>query len=429
MDNNIVNNSKRRFDIDHLRVYAFGLLILYHTGMLYVAGWGFHIKSHYQSDLLANVMLLVNPWRMPLIWMISGIASYFLLRKLSYTNFLVSRSIRILLPLLFGILFVVPPQLYFEMKFNGDIELTFWQFWQVFFDLDNKVFDKYTSGIFPHIDVNHLWYLRALWAFTLILALIQQILNHSLVTKIVAKSSCVLGRFSILIVPIFIFFILHWLFINQLEGDRVRQALGFIFFILGYLIANQESWWIAMKQIRKIALRLAIISYLLLIYRYNAYYLNDNAEVTQVMKMVFSLAYIANQWLWLVCIFGYANEYLNKKNKVIQYLNPAVYPIYILHQTFIIALGFLLGQLKLGVQLEATLVLIGTIILCIICYEVIKRIPILKVCFGMSMEVSHSTSTSVQRFIFNPLFYRSIGLLIILPIALPIFTWFFGLNI
>ena len=29
----------RRYDIDALRVLAFGILILYHCGMLYVPGW------------------------------------------------------------------------------------------------------------------------------------------------------------------------------------------------------------------------------------------------------------------------------------------------------------------------------------------------------------------------------------------------------
>jgi len=38
----------RRFDIDALRIFAFSLLILYHVGMFYVQGWGWHVKSAYQ---------------------------------------------------------------------------------------------------------------------------------------------------------------------------------------------------------------------------------------------------------------------------------------------------------------------------------------------------------------------------------------------
>ncbi len=42
----------RRYDIDALRVFAFGLLILYHVGMFYVADWGWHVKSNYQAEWL-----------------------------------------------------------------------------------------------------------------------------------------------------------------------------------------------------------------------------------------------------------------------------------------------------------------------------------------------------------------------------------------
>ena len=64
----------RRHDIDTLRVLAFGLLIIYHVGMVYVAGWDFHIKSQHLQAWLQWPMVAVNRWRMPLIFMLSGIA-------------------------------------------------------------------------------------------------------------------------------------------------------------------------------------------------------------------------------------------------------------------------------------------------------------------------------------------------------------------
>ncbi len=64
----------RRHDIDTLRVIAFALLIVYHVGMVYVAGWDFHIKSPHQQAWLQWPMVAVNRWRMPLIFMLSGIA-------------------------------------------------------------------------------------------------------------------------------------------------------------------------------------------------------------------------------------------------------------------------------------------------------------------------------------------------------------------
>lgn len=64
----------RKHELDWLRVLAFGLLIIYHIGMAYVADWGWHVKSSHQSEFLQNLMLWSNQWRMPLLFIISGAA-------------------------------------------------------------------------------------------------------------------------------------------------------------------------------------------------------------------------------------------------------------------------------------------------------------------------------------------------------------------
>jgi len=50
----------RRYDLDWLRVIAFGFLIFYHIGMFYVT-WDWHVKSPFASDVLEPVMRLINP--------------------------------------------------------------------------------------------------------------------------------------------------------------------------------------------------------------------------------------------------------------------------------------------------------------------------------------------------------------------------------
>ena len=78
----------RRHDIDALRALAFGLLILYHLGMLYVFDWGWHIKSPYQSEWLQVPMLFLNRWRMHLVFLVSGLSVSFLLRDQTAGRFI-----------------------------------------------------------------------------------------------------------------------------------------------------------------------------------------------------------------------------------------------------------------------------------------------------------------------------------------------------
>src|SRR5687767_4090773 len=98
----------RRHDIDALRALAFGLLILYHLAMVYIQEWGFHVKSTYTTQAIELPMLFVNRWRMDLIFLVSGVATAFMLRRTPLGAFLPGRLWRLFLPLAFGIAVVVP---------------------------------------------------------------------------------------------------------------------------------------------------------------------------------------------------------------------------------------------------------------------------------------------------------------------------------
>ncbi|WDK60169.1 acyltransferase family protein [Xanthomonas campestris pv. campestris] len=102
---------QRRHDLDWLRVIAFGLLVLYHVGMDYVT-WDWHVKSLTTQLMLEPLMLLSSPWRMSLLLLISGVATAFMLRSRP-EGLLYRRSRQLLLPLLFGMAVIVPPQSYY----------------------------------------------------------------------------------------------------------------------------------------------------------------------------------------------------------------------------------------------------------------------------------------------------------------------------
>ena len=71
----------RRHDLDWLRIAAFGLLILYHVGMFYVS-WPWHAKSaHAPVTSLEMPMRLIGGWRLPLLFVISGVALRFAFDK------------------------------------------------------------------------------------------------------------------------------------------------------------------------------------------------------------------------------------------------------------------------------------------------------------------------------------------------------------
>src|SRR3546814_779594 len=158
----------RRHDIDALRVIAFALLIVYHVGMVYVAEWGFHVKSDYQAEWLQWPMIALNRWRMPLLFMISGIALGLARIDCTPWRFAARRCWRLLLPLAFGMFVVVAVQAYCEGLANGRLEPGFGAFLLRYWQLRPWPPGTFTGAEFG-ITWNHLWYLAYLWLYTMLL--------------------------------------------------------------------------------------------------------------------------------------------------------------------------------------------------------------------------------------------------------------------
>ena len=177
-------NTHRLHCLEWLRVIAVGVLLMYHIGMVYVPDWGYHYKNPLASDWLKSFMLLTSPWRMGVLWLVSGIALAYACRSYNIIRLMVGRTNQILFPLLVSVLFVVPVQLFAQMKQAGDMPLNFIGFVNAFFIQPKQYFVNYSSGIWPRFDANHLWFLRSLWGGSIILILLSPVLNSKLAKMI-----------------------------------------------------------------------------------------------------------------------------------------------------------------------------------------------------------------------------------------------------
>ncbi|MCX7553134.1 acyltransferase family protein [Marinicella sp. S1101] len=375
----------RRYDLDWLRVLVFGLLIFYHVGMLYVADWGYHYKSNYQSESLQSLMIFLNQWRLPLLFLISGIAIRFFLNKVSLVRFIGLRTLRLWVPLLFGIWVVVPPQLYVEMMAKGDLPaISYHEFYLAFFDLSHPYFENYPSGIFPHVDVNHLWYIRELWYFSIYLLLAYGLLS---VVRLMPYLYAPFRNWSItvLFVVLVLVMSLLQLLVFPEGSEGTRKALGFSFLCWGFLMGWEYNLWQQLSQHRRRFLAIAVVSFMVLITYYHLYY--TSSEPAQGLAYLLErLVVFTNRWAWIFAILGYAHHHLNRPHRWLRYLNEAVYPYYILHQTFIIVLAYVLSAYQLGPIIEPILVIVLTFLLCGLGFEIIRRSAVLRLLFGLKIE-------------------------------------------
>ena len=386
--------SDRRYDLDWLRVLVFGMLIFYHVGMLYVADWGYHYKSQHQSEWLQSLMILLNQWRLPLLFLISGIAIRFFLNKVSVWHFVGYRTLRLWVPLLFGIWVIVPPQLYIEMLSKGDLPaISYGQFYQAFLDLSHPYFESYQSGIFPHVDVNHLWYIRELWYFSMYLLIIYAVLT---VFKLMPYLYRPFESWSIAYLSVFLVvgmsLLQFWVFPEDSEGTR--KALGFSFLCLGFLLGWAKHFWQQVSRYRRRYLILAVISFTVLIIYYHLFY-QQRIDAPRDWQYFFQLLLVyLNRWAWILAILGYSHQYLNRNHRCLKYLNEAVYPYYILHQTFIIVIAYWLSDL--GAVIQPLLVIVLTFTGCAISYELIRRSQVLRLLFGLKIGQVHKAGSTIK---------------------------------
>ena len=377
---------QRRHDIDALRALAFGLLILYHLAMLYVTDWGWHQKSSYLTEALQMPMLMLNRWRMDLIFLISGISTAFLLQRSKVPTFVRERSWRLMLPLIFGMLVVVPIQPYAQGVTNGMVEPGFMQFLARYYTgaaWPAHAFDGWQHGY----TWNHLWYLAYLWCYTLLLALLQPVLNSKLGLRLRQAFTDLRGLPLLLLpaLPLFIYSVaLQARFpdTHELINDWYVHAVYFTIFLYGWCLATSDALWAELAALRRRSLSLTLISGAVYLGLVRIFWgVGDVSTSEQWLIWAFRNAYV---WLMLCTILGWGHATLNRPWRWLPWATQAVYPWYVLHQSLIVLLAYWLVPLKVGPVAEPLLVGLGTVLGCwVITSRIVQRVGWLRPLFGL----------------------------------------------
>ncbi|AWM01076.1 acyltransferase family protein [Bradyrhizobium amphicarpaeae] len=388
------SNPERRIDLDWVRILAFGLLIFYHVGMLYVS-WGFHIKSEHRLTWLEPVMLVLNPWRLSLLFLVSGVASRFMLDKYRLTTFARARSTRLLIPLIFGMLVIVPPQSYLQIVESVGYPAGFVDFYVRHYLAFSSEFCPSPCIVLP--TWNHLWFVVYLWVYTMALVGVLCLWPEA-ADWIGERLTAALARRWLLVLPCLLF--AAWrLFLSPafpsthaLFGDWYNHADYATAFLIGFLLAREGGFWRDIERQRWMALMLAIVCFTAFILVYAGLF-----PRSPVLRWFAGSAYGCYQWITMVAVLGFARRHLTADDGPLRrYLTDAIFPYYIVHQTAIIVIAHALRGSGLPAGSEAAIVIGGTALTCLVSYEVARRIGWLRPLFGLR-PVSRSTAGIAQQ--------------------------------
>jgi hypothetical protein len=340
------------------------------------------------STTIEPLMMLSSPWRLSLLFLVSGAATAFLFAR-SRAGFMASRSGRLLIPLIFGMLVIVPPQSYFEMVEKIGYADGYLAFWARYLAADESFCHQGECLILP--TWNHLWFVAYLWVYTMLLWLALR-LAPRWIERIESSMPRVLGGAALLLLPIALLALARVLMVTRfpsthaLVDDWYNHAQYLSVFLFGFFAARSESIWEQLRTQRWIALGLAALSCVFIAWYFNFSPWSDASPPPEALRTLQRVIYSINCWASIVAILGFARQFNPGDSAARRYLTEAIFPFYIVHQTAIVVYSQALKPLGLPPMVEGPLLIASTFATCFATFEIVRRVNWLRPLFGLRSE-------------------------------------------
>jgi peptidoglycan/LPS O-acetylase OafA/YrhL len=373
----------RRYDLDWLRIIAFGLLIFYHTGMFYVT-WGWHVKSDHASHAIEPLMRILNPWRLDLLFFISGVAIRFMADKTSAWRLGLSRFNRLFWPLAFGMAVIVAPQSFYQVREQYGFTGSYLDFYGKYLTHYNGWCDQ--NGCLTVPTWNHLWYVAYLLPYCLVFAALWPVLK-----RIPMGWAKRLPAWVYIAIPFawycFGDYVLDPMFpqTHAFVGDWYVHYDSAGFFAMGVLAARFDRFFEIARKLRHVSLIVGVCGYLALELLRQLW---AAGQITPfVGELIGNPIETAQAVFMMLALIGYARQHLSAADGPLRRtLTEAIFPFYIVHQTIIVVAAYNLNLLHWPLAVEAPLLIAFTVAGCGLTHLVVRRIPPLRPLFGMPLK-------------------------------------------
>ena len=379
MSNNMITT--RRYELDWLRVIAFGVLIYFHAAIFFIPFGLPLIQNEETSIVLEHFVHISSQFRLALLFFISGVGVYFARRKLTERGFIEERSRRLLIPFIVGLLFVVPPMVYTEKVFLGEFQGSLLEFYPL----------VVTTGVYPqgNLSWHHFWFIAYLYLFCLLaitpfrwLSKLDAAARERLLSRFAGP-----GLYGLIPILFVAEVLLRWLFpgFRDLIHDWASFTQWFIVFLAGYCIAIRVSLIDDAVRFRRLSLLLAVASTVTLYVLFGEPEPDllsfENPLGNYVLWCALRMTMV---WCSILTCLGYAGRYLRFSNGVLSYLNEAVYPLFILHLTTLVVFGYFIVGFDWSVGVKYLVLTTSTIAFVLCVYQVaIKPFDVMRLLFGV----------------------------------------------
>lgn len=375
---------QRRADIDHLRVGALLLLIVYHVLLVYSGDGWWRVSSEHAGYWSDYVTSLFTPWRMPLVFLIGGVAAHFMFDQMRAAAFVQDRATKLLTAFVFAVIVLTPFQRFVRLDEAGQST----QDGYLSFLLHNAPFAiEYNGLMLP--DFAHAWFLPYLFVYSVLALLVWRAAPRTTAAalRLVERTplwiliTCAMAWLAVvetLIIP-------RWPMSGYLWPDLGAHAKFLPVFMFGVLVAKSEPF---RQTLTQHVGRLWMAAVLLLAVKL---FLKWSFLAQGLMFTGSPLEWYTARGLFagvmLFAVPAFAASFLNRSSALLVYATDAILPVYLMHQTVLIVLADVVVTKGLPLALELPLLLGATLLIPVAVYHVlVRRTRWLRVLFGLRPE-------------------------------------------
>lgn len=368
----------RRHDLDWLRSLAILALVVFHSAMPFVAEWDWHIRNTETSSLLLEFNYFISRFRMAVLFVVAGISMHLMGSRRSIGSFLRDRAVRLMIPLVFGILVVVPPQIYVERLADGDFTGSYLAFWPRTLRLV-----PYPAG---DTSYHHLWFIFYLFLYAVLLTPLIAWARTPTGTRQLAAWRAWLSAHGVMalslpIVAVFSALVRHFSGSQNIVDDVAMFLVYLLYTVVGWIIGDDSAIWERIVADRHRMFRLALSCLLVVTgVRWSAAVPEDGIVGAGWLALL-----ALHAWSWVMTILGFACRWLDRDHAILRWSREASYPIYILHQTIIVVVAYHVVQADEPVLTKFLFTVVVSLLLTVAVYEAaVRPFAAIRWLFGMT---------------------------------------------
>lgn len=413
--------SSRRHELDWLRALIIIGLIPFHVVGLFMVSIATYVEGGQSSALVDTIQGFFGLWPMSLLFLVAGAGTWFALGRRTTGQYVRERLLRLFVPFLFATLIIIPIQVYavisaypqlLQLPIIPGLQVhsgaSFLAFYPLYLEGYAYFLTHFTS-MRELVFWGHIWFIPRLLLYALATTPLLLWLRGThgqrfiaAVSRLFAMPGSILLLGLTLALPRILAGGLYRLALDasptiSWDPFNLWAQLGvfLICFLLGYLFYESPHVLAAVRRDGLAALALGIGLFALL-----QTPVGHLAPVTQFTPARILLVCLRSEseWLLVVGVLALGLRFFTAGNAVLEYLNEAAYPLYVLHMPVLIVVGLGLTQSGLPLMIALPIIVMATLALTLGLYEfVIKHIGVLRFLFGLKPPPQYQTTDGAGR--------------------------------